>query len=219
MIDNDLSTHFETRLDHFFGQYQAFSFKTDDILIHSGETTPSVFYLKSGIIKQSAVSTEGQEIALTFYKPGAFFPLIWVIKEQPTPYDFRAVTNGHGWKAPGKEVLHFLQQNAAVSYSLVVRLLSGLEGLTRKVEYALQATAKLRIVEALLTLAYRFGKSHDQVIEIEITLTHQQLAEITGLTRETVSRELKILRTQGLVEVKEETYSIPDVGLLEQLMI
>ncbi len=204
------------QLDAFFGQYQAFSFKAGDVLLHSGDAPDTVFYLKSGIIKQSSTSATGQENTITLFKSGAFFPLIWVIQESAIPYDFIAVTNGHGWKAPRLAVLHFLQHNATVTFDLTTRLLSGLEGLSRKVGYAFQATAKIRIAETLLTLAYRFGKPTNQQLRLTIPLTHQDLADMTGLTRETVTRELKTLRQNNLIVVDDKGFLIPDILALEQ---
>jgi len=208
----------QIQVDTFFSQFQAFSFKVDDILIHNGEKAPLVYYLKSGLIKQSSTSQLGQETTITLYKPGAFFPLIWAIKDSVVPYDFRAMTNGHGWKAPKAEVITFLKQNAAVTFDLSVRLLSGLEGLGRKLEYALQATASLRISEALLSLGYRFGIGAAE-IRIDLALTHQKLADMTGLTRETVSRELKVLREKGLIKIDGQTFTITDLNLLEQSLL
>jgi CRP/FNR family cyclic AMP-dependent transcriptional regulator len=204
------------QIEAFFSQFQPFSFKADDIVIQTGEPANFVYYLKAGIVKQSSISPQGQEVILTFYKPGAFFPLIWVVKNTAIPYDFRAVTSCQGWKAPKEVVLAFLKSNVDVSFDLSVRLLSGLEGLGRKLEYALQATANFRVREALLTLAYRFGRTKQAQTTIELTLTHQEIADITGLTRETVTRELKTLREQGVVKIKKQTFVIDNLAELEQ---
>lgn len=203
------------QLDTFFSQFKAFSFKTDDILIKSGQQITHIFYLKSGVIKQTATSPDGQELVLTMYKNGAFFPLIWAVKEAEVPHDFRAVTNGHGWSAPKQDVIAFLKNTPEVTYSLTLRLLSGLEGLSRKAEYALLANAHLRICESLVTLAYRFGKKDGTALAISFPLTHQELAEMTGLTRETVTRELKGLKEKQLIIVEDHQVTIPDLVLLE----
>ncbi|GEM_PF-1445347 len=204
-----------TQVDAFFGQFQAFSFKAEDLIIHAGEKAPIIYYLKSGIVKQSAISQQGQESTITFYKPGAFFPLVWAVQDKPVPYDFRAVTNGHGWSTSTEKVTAFLKQNAEVTYELCLRLLSGLEGMSRKAEFALQATASLRVREAILTLAYRFGNGEEKNLEIELTLTHHQLAEITGLSRETVTRELTTLRDQNLIQISNKFFTIPSLTALE----
>jgi CRP/FNR family cyclic AMP-dependent transcriptional regulator len=210
------------QIDTFFSNFQAFSFKTGEQLIRSGEQVEWIYYLKSGIVKQTSTSVVGQEVTITFYKSGAFFPLIWAVNNNPVPYDFYAVTNGHGWRAPKTKVINFLQQNPQPTFDLCLRLLSGLEGMSRKVAYALQATAQVRICEALITLAYRFATQLDsadhQLTELSFPLSHQDLANITGLTRETVTRELKILKEQGLVIVKDQYFSIPSLPALEHLL-
>lgn len=206
------------QLDGFFSQYQAFSFKTDDMVLRVGEEVQMVYYLKSGIIRQSVISTQGQEVAITFYKPGAFFPLIWAVKSTPVPYDFRAMTNGYGWKAPKADVVEFLKNSNDVLFDLTLRLLSGLEGMSRKVEFALQTTAYLRVAEAVLTLAYRFGNGAREDVQLDLVLTHQELANITGLTRETVSRELKVLRDEGVIVAQQQHFMVPTLGKLESIV-
>lgn len=206
------------QLDAFFSQHQALSFKTDDVILGVGEKAEMVYYLKSGIVRQSTTSQQGQEITITFYKPGAFFPLIWAVKDTPVPYDFRAMTNGYGWKAPKSEVIEFLKSANDVLFDLSLRLLSGLEGLSRKVEFALQTTAYIRIAEALLTLAYRFGNGARGGVSLDLTLTHQELADITGLTRETVSRELKVLRDEKVILSQNQHFIISDLEKLEAVV-
>jgi CRP/FNR family cyclic AMP-dependent transcriptional regulator len=109
-----------------------------------------------------------------------------------------------------------------VAFELATRLLSGLEGMSRKLEFALQGSAIARLAEALLTLAYRFGENSLGVnaeVTIELELTHQQLAEMTGLNRETVTRHLMMLRHQGLIEVDKHHYRIPNLSALEKLVL
>lgn len=206
----------QNQIENFFSGFQAFSFKADDTLIQTGDTPLWIYYLKSGIIKQTAVSPAGQENTITFFKPGAFFPLIWAIKDTEIPYDFRAVNNGHGWRAPRHEVIAYLKQNAAITFDLTTRLLSGLEGLSRKLQYSIQATAADRIYEALVTLAYRFSENTLTNVKIELPLTHQNVADITGLSRETVSRELKAMRDSGLIVIEKHRVIIPDLTALEK---
>jgi CRP-like cAMP-binding protein len=190
------------QLEGFFSSFSAFSFKTGDILLATDQPADSIFYLKSGFVAQITTSQQGQEITLTHYKPGAFFPLIWALHGARVPYDFVAVTNGAGWRAPAPAVSEFLQSHPDVSFHLILRLLSGLEGMSRKLQYALSEPASARLRDALQTLAYRFGVENERGVEIELNLTHRELAAQTGLSRETITRELKTLKEQGVIEIQ-----------------
>lgn len=198
-MKNDLITQ---QLSNFFSTYQTFHFSADEILIRKGETPYFLYFLESGLIKQSTTTSNGQEIIITFFKPGAFLPLVGAVENKAVSYDFRAVKDSSGHKAPKSAVIRFLQKNADVSFGLTQRLLSALEGVSRKLEFALQASAELRIAEVLLTLAYRFG--HGKEDNVKLILTHQELSELTGLSRETVTRELKSLRAKELISNGEK---------------
>lgn len=204
-----------TQIEDFFSRFQAFSFKAGDTIIYAREPVEFIYYLKSGVVKQRSLTVSGGEASLNLFKAGAFFPLIWAVKDATPPYDFVAVTNGNGWKAPKQAVLDFLKKNSEVTFDLVVRLLSGLEGLSRKLDFALQQNAVYRVSEAILTLAYRFGDEEESQTMVDLQLTHQALAEMTGLTRETVTRTLKQLTDMHLISVKDHIITIPNVTALE----
>jgi len=201
-----------TQLLIFFSQFKKVSFKAGEVLFPAGTQVTSILYLESGVIKQSSTSAKGKEVVITHYKTGSFFPLIWALHLKPIPFDLIAVTEGYGWKAPATEVISFLKQNAEVTFDLMVRLLSGLEGMSHKVESALQATAAQRVAQALVMLASRFGDDEGEVYKdkrnIKMSLTHQELANLTGLSRETVSRELKFLKDEGLLSLKNDRFTI-----------
>jgi len=200
-------------LNRFFEQFTPFALKADDILITSHTVTPQVFYLTSGIVKQIATTQKGQDLTLNLFKPGSFFPLMNGLLDVPNSYAFVCVTECVGFKAPLSKVKEYLQSDPMVAYSVMLRLLSGLHGMLQKTEKLMQGDALSLLIQTLLTLGERFPDS-DNESTIKITLTHQQLAELTGLSRETVTRELSHLRQEKLIEISQHRIRLLDMEAL-----
>lgn len=116
----------------FFDQFTPFALKPDEILITSHTTTPQIFYLSSGIVKQITTTPKGQELTLNLFKTGSFFPLMNGLLDLPNTYAFVCVTDCQGFKAPLSKVKEYLQSDPTVAYSVMLRLLSGLHGMLQK---------------------------------------------------------------------------------------
>lgn len=198
----------------FFGQFTPFTLKPDELLITSHTTTPQVFYLTSGIVKQIATTQKGQELTLNLFKPGSFFPLMNGLLDLPNSYAFVCVTECQGFKAPLSKVKEYLQSDPTVAYSVMLRLLSGLHGMLQKTEKLMQGDALPLLIQTLVTLSERFP-SDDTQREITIPLTHQQLAELTGLSRETVTRELSRLRSENLIAIQQHRIQLLNIDVLQ----
>jgi len=164
-------------------------------------------------VKQIATTQKGQDLTLNLFKPGSFFPLMNGLLDVPNAYAFVCVTECTGFKAPLSKVKEYLQSDPMVAYSVMLRLLSGLHGMLQKTEKLMQGDALSLLIQTLLTLGERFPDS-DNESTIKITLTHQQLAELTGLSRETVTRELSHLRQEKLIEISQHRIRLLDMEAL-----
>jgi CRP-like cAMP-binding protein len=81
--------------------------------------------------------------------------------------------------------------------------------------YLMAGSAYARLITEVLITAKRFGerKANDSIVS---SLSETDLAMRAGLTRETVSREMKRLKEKGLVEVRRNEIMVPDLAKLEE---
>ena len=77
-------------------------------------------------------------------------------------------------------------------------------------------SAHKRLITEMVILAKRLGKLDGK--KASITISEKELAALTGLTRETVSREIKALRNKNILEFKKSTLTIFDTEQLGQLL-
>lgn len=202
------------KIEEFFGMYRTHTYQKSEVLVEAGENPQGVFYLKKGTVRQYALSLEGMEFVVNIFKEGAFFPMSWAINSTANDYYFQAVTDCEVEIAPKDAAVKFVQDDPDVLFDLLSRVYRGTDGLLAKMTQLMSGQANLKLLEELIIHAKRFGKEDSRGVQLE--LTEKELAAHTGLSRETISRELKDLREKGLIETERNSIVIKRLFDLEK---
>jgi CRP-like cAMP-binding protein len=205
-----------TEVERFFSTYPKRSFRKGQILLLNGDTAESVHFIVDGRVKQYDVSYRGDELVLNRFKSGAFFPMSLVMNPMPSPYIFEAETNIVVHTAPAKEVLKFLASHPDVVMDLLGRVYRGADGLLGRMVQLMGGNARSRLAYELVLEAKRFGKKLESGGILLETHEHT-IGEQSGMSRETVSREVHKLKREGLIKVSMGGILISDIDELEKL--
>lgn len=211
-MDRDI----QQKIDSFFIKHKKQTYKKGEILIRADENPSGIYYLKEGIVKEYAISKKGEELVVNMFKPGAFFPMSWGINETDNRYYFEALNPVIVWKTPKDEAVAFLKREPDVMYNLLSRLYKGTDGLLTRLVYLMSGSAYARLITEILISGKRFGVKDTKSGSVTCTITEIELATHAGLTRETVSREIKRLKEKKLVNLSRNTLEIPDISKLEE---
>ena len=200
----------KTKVANAFGKYPSRTYKTGQTLIFGGEEPDHVFYIESGIIKKYDVSYRGDEVIINMFKTGAFFPMSWAINKTPNTYFYAACETTTVHVIPPEVAVQFLKDNPDVMFDLLGRIYSGLDGMFGRMVKLMSGTAKSRGMYELIVDAKRFGTlQHDGSCDLH--LHESDIASRSGLSRETVSREISKLKKSGLVAVKGRYLTIGEL--------
>src|SRR5579864_590016 len=151
----------EQKLDSFFSQFRTVNFKKGDIIIHSSDAIDNIYYLKTGFVRQSFITEDGEDITHHIFKPISYFPIMLVLSHIPNRYTFSAMDDLHLQKAPTNKVVAFLRTEPDVLFDLAQRLSQGLSKLLMKNEHMLFKNAYIKVASLLVYLAKRFGETKD----------------------------------------------------------
>ncbi len=198
----------EEKVLAFFSKYKNQKYKKGELLIRADDQPQGIFYLMNGNVKVYAISKKGDELVVNLFKPKAFFPMSWAINDTPNTYFYEAVTDLELYRCPKDDTLDFIKNNPDVLFDLLSRVYLGTEGLLGKMTHLMAGSASTRLMSELGILAKRFGKK--TAIGVEIQTSEKDIASQTGMTRETISRELRILKDKGLVKVERNKIVIHD---------
>lgn len=203
------------KLNTFFTNYTRQFYRKGEILIQADEGPDGIFFLKNGHVKQYVISQNGDEVVVNIFKPICFFPMLWAVHNTSNKYYFEATTPVEVWKAPKDKVLELIKGDNELLFDLLSRVYVGTEGLLTRMIYLISGNAYTKLIVELLIHAKRFGTLSKNGISYEIKVTERDLGTHVGITRETVSRKMKVLKDRGLVKFNKNVLRIPDTTKLE----
>lgn len=204
-------------IEDFFSQYKTRRYHKGQILILNGDETDYVYQLVDGRVKVYDVTYRGDEIILNVFKPPAYFPMSLAINRVPNPYIYEAETDVEIRQAPADEVIKFIKSKPAVMFDLLSRVYLGVDGLLGRITQLMSGSAKTRLLYELFTECRRFSKrKKDGSYALNISVT--SLAARSGLSRETVSREMHNLKDAKIISLKGGLVLIPDLAVIESML-
>lgn len=218
-------------LKKYLANFPQKTFDKNDLLVPIDQQLNNLFYLKTGYVNQYSVSGDGQEFVHNIYRPGAIFPLHLALNQLKTSFFFQALSEVRVSVIPVSEVTAFLQKNPAMLLALTKRLASGLNQLIYRFESLAVGIAQQKIASALYLLAKRFGtpakgdlektglgsSRQAPLIINAFPITHQFLANMTSLTRETVSAEMIKLKKLKIIDYQNKVITILSPEKLKEL--
>jgi CRP-like cAMP-binding protein len=202
------------KIDGFFSKYPLRTYPKNQIIVHAGDNPHGVMYLIDGQVRQYDINKHGSEIVVNVYKPPAFFPMNWAINKTHNIYFFSTIDTVKFRQAPPDEVVQFLNSNPDVTFNLLSRMYSGIDGILRRMAHLMGGSARTRLLYEIIIEARRFGQDKSGKGAL-VNLREEEIAARAGLSRETVSRELGKLREAGLIIVTRKGIAIKDLTDLE----
>lgn len=188
-------------ITNFFTRYPRKTYDKGEVVIFADNTVPPVFFVEEGVVMQCTISDSGNKLTLNMYKPGTFFPMSAALNETPNTYFFEAVERCVVHQAPSKDAAAFLEDNPAVALDLLKRVYRGTDGLLARLAELMAGDAAGRIYNELVIASRRFGTPQENG-DVTVRITENQLAQQTGLARETVSKELSKFKKAGQVTLE-----------------
>ena len=209
----DETTH--AQADEQFSRHPLRRFNKGQMLIFANEEPKQIIYLLKGIIRKYEISYKGDEITVELFKSPNILPLSWLLHQTPNRYYYDAATDVQLRFIPPDVALKFIKSSKKILYNLLGSLHRDKDIMLGRMLQLMAGTAKSRLLYELCIECQRFGdKITDTSCEIQIN--ESDLAAQTGLSRETVSREMRKLANMGLVEIKRNCIFINDFNSLYQ---
>ena len=129
------------QVEEFFADYPAKRLDKGQSLWRPGDTVDKVHYLVEGSVIQYDISSAGNTVIVNVFKPGAFFPMSNVLNDVPTDYFFEAAAKSTFKVAPAADVVDFMKAKPEVTFDLLTRVYSGVDGLLGRMTQLMGGTA------------------------------------------------------------------------------
>lgn len=195
------------KIRDFFAQVPTQHFTKGELLIFADGAIPDVFFLEIGSVTQYAISENGSKTILTIFKPGSFFPMSAALNHTPNQYFFEAQEACTIRRLPAAHAVAFLESHPDITLDLLKRVYKGTDGLLAKLADLMGNDAYHRVKTELTILSRRFGSPQEDG-SFMVKVTEQELAQMTGLARETISKTLTKLSKEGFVRLERGQLSV-----------
>ena len=205
------------KLHENFSSYPKRVYPKGHILVFADESPEYIFYIVKGRVRKYDVSYRGDEVIVNIFQPPAFFPMSWVLNKTPNSYFYKTEQETEVHLVPGDKALEFLQSNPDVVLDLLSRVYKGMDGLLGRVVHLMSGTARSRLIYELIIECRRFGVTKNNTA-YSLSTNEVDLAARSGLSRETISREMQKLKQNGWITMSSKAITISDIKQLEQAL-
>jgi CRP/FNR family cyclic AMP-dependent transcriptional regulator len=196
----------------------ASSYPKGATLFLEGQTGRGVFILCSGRVKLSTSSIDGRTLIVRLSEPGEVLGLPATVTGTPYELTAEVIEPTQANFVSREDFLSFLREYGDVAVRVAQQL-----GQTyhvavaemRNIGLSHSAGEKLARFILDLTTDHSSGKGADTA---KLTLTHEEIAQMIGTSRETVTRTFADLKRKNLLIVKGSTLTIKDRSGLERLV-
>lgn len=188
----------------------------DTIILLAEEEGDTLFVIVNGRVKVTVMSEDGREVILSILKDGDIFGEMSLLDGKPRSASVISTEETEVIMLRRSDFLARLTTNPEMATKMLATLASRLRRTNRQVESLALLNVYGRIAGTLLQLAEDQGVKTPQGITIPERPIHQEIANMAGTTRETVSRVLTDLERRGYVTRDGRSIAIQDADRLRE---
>ena len=189
-------------------------YERGDFLWHSGDPADALTVVVRGRVK-IVRHAEAGDVILELFGEGEPVGAIAVYNYIPYPASAVCLEPVTLLVLPRRDYFELLDRNPEFARGVIRELTKLVIALTRKVEEMRGQPVETRIAQLFLTLAERMGKETREGIEIPLSLSRQEVADLVGTTVESAIRVLSRWGRQGLLITGEGRFVIPSLEKLK----
>lgn len=202
------------RLKQIMYDYHA---PTGSMLYSEGDLADKIYFLKRGRVKITKTTDEGKVFVLHMYKEGDMFGQIDVLQETRHQFNAEIVEDSRMGVIQQKDLEILLWQHGELAVEFM-KWMGALHRLTETKFRDLMLFGKPgALCSTLIRLANTYGEETETGIRISKKMTHTDLGDIIGATRESVNRMISDLRQKGALTMEGGYIVIQDLAYLKDI--
>ncbi len=187
----------------------------DTVIFHEGDPAAAFYMVKSGKVRIYKLSREGREQVLTILGEGQIFGDVPAFDGGPYPATAATIEESELLLVRSEDFQALLGRHPEIAIKIIKVLGQRLRQAMELVRDLSFKQVPHRLAGLLLKLARENGRETGAGIEIDLGMSRQEVAEVVGTSRETVTRELKKMEKAGLLSIDRRKVLVADRERLE----
>ncbi len=188
-----------------------------DVVYLPGDPGESLYVVNGGRVKISKVTRDGKALTLSYCGPSELFGECCLVDGGPRQEMAEAMENAMITEIAREDFERLLQANAHLGFQMTRILASRRRDIENKLETLVFRDVTSKLAELLLKLADEYGVEDSRGTLVALKITHQELANLIGSTRETVSLTLSQFKRKGHITTEGRKVIISDAASLRAL--
>lgn len=185
--------------------------KKETLFITPGSMVDKIYCVSQGSLKYSILGDGGEKKVIGVITRGGIFGACPTFLQLPSSLAVEALEDSTLYYVTREQACQAMQTNPSFAVGIIQGIGYHVKALVEQVESLTFQSPRKRILQLLLAMSLRSPEQEGGWHKTPLKLTHQQIAEIIGVTRVTVTRLISTLKDEGLVKtVDREVYLSAD---------
>lgn len=186
----------------FVKNYPVKYFSKGEVIISEGDISDTLYAIRSGYVKVTSLDDNGNERMLWIAGRYDIVPTERLFsRHSPLQFFYTALTDGDVYKINKADFLAKAETDAGLMTEIATSMSGHYDDLLSRVNSVGQTSIHDKLVATLRYVAERFSADQSvDLYQLGLHLTHKDIAEMIGSTRETTTLELRKLQQAGSIE-------------------
>ncbi|WP_240666768.1 Crp/Fnr family transcriptional regulator [Longirhabdus pacifica] len=194
------------------------TFNKKSVVFMQDEERTSVFFIVKGVIRIYKIDDEGNEQVIAFLTDGEMFPHTGFFDQSPYPATAEVMDETTLLSIPITAFESVLEKFPQIAIKVMRVMGKKIRDLQQQMKHLISNDTTAMICAAILRLAKDHGKEVENTIVVELPITHQHLANMIGVARESVTRTMNQLKQDNVLTTDRKKIVILNVeGLKAKL--
>ena len=190
----------DEQLGHLGSVVRKNRYTPSSVILAEGEPGDNLFLLLEGSAKVTRAGSQGREVVIAFIRAGEFFGELSILDGQARSASVVALEDSQVYVIERSDFIGLIRRDPDLSIHLLQELARRIRASDRQIEYLALNDAESRVFHTLIRVAEDIGTQDYGSDALLVRLPPQQdLADMAGTSRETVSRVLRRLESKGMI--------------------
>lgn len=176
-------------------------YEKGEVLFHEGSISETLYFINHGSIKLFVNTLDGKEQILHILSSGNFLGMLDLLKDGQYRFSAKAIDDCKMCTLNRKHFIRTLKDNPDMAISIIETLTDKLVKTERLVKSLATNDINSRISYLLNYLIDEYGVKKDNQIDINVPISREEMANMIGVSRETISRKLKQLEKDKIIKI------------------
>ena len=186
------------------------------VIFEEGSVGDLLFIIHTGVVKISKEAADGRVKTLALLSKGEIFGEMSVLSEETRSANAETLTDMQAAVIRREDFQGLVEKNPTISLQIIRTLIDRLIQADRQIKNLALGNSRAKIADILIQLSHEFGGDGEDGSKVGVRLTHQELADLAGLARETTTKLLNEFVKDDAIILKDREIEILDKHKLQQ---